>query len=800
MGLDSTANLLFTIGADSSDAQGNIQRFRGILSKDLAGMKAEFADWSKNVFGDLSTAGGMFKATSAGIAAAGVAIGAALLSAADKAATYALEIDEASERTGIGAEDMSRLRYAAEVTRTSYEGLVGGLTGFATALNAARDPGSKQAEIFHRLGISQKEVEDGSRNMLPLLYRVSDAFHDNMTAVDRTAVSRQLFTRSGPALIDMLSRGSAALKGFGDEAQRVGKVIGEDSIDAAKRYRAEVNYLKASFEGLAVSIGSAVLPKLNAVFVGAEATWGGLKNMLAGGLGPQAIVNFAAGAATAGMDAVARLDAAAKASLASRTGLKAPGGDKEAPAAKAKQDYEGLSNILDQVRGRMAGLGTEEERIAYESGRLQEEVAKAAIKLSELVAAGEDARGVFSREAAALANLPAAIADLAGMQMMALADKQADAVIQAGAELQAKLAELGEQTYAVREAQFGREIAALRAEMATKKTLVGDNVALVNEIERAGLRQIGNERGAAFVKELQDLQTQLASILTARMTHAERLRFEYDQEQAQFSAVKEAEALAKYEGQDGQQEALRQQFALNRTAALQSYEAQLNALHNSTGWQGVFGAAFANAIQGDEELLRRWSESANQSLMMTEMALASMMPMAQKYFDMWAKGMGSNIAQAIVYKNSIGEAMRAATASTLGALAGEAYYYAIKATALGFLRLAEWDLGAAASAFTSAAIWGSLGTAAAVAGRAIAPQKAGGAGSGAGAGASTSSGAAAGASGGSGGGQGGPQVTIYISGPVIGPSGIDELAAMLNEAVNGRDVRLIATAVKQVSG
>jgi hypothetical protein len=40
-------------------------------------------------------------------------------------------------------------------------------------------------------------------------------------------------------------------------------------------------------------------------------------------------------------------------------------------------------------------------------------------------------------------------------------------------------------------------------------------------------------------------------------------------------------------------------------------------------------------------------------------------------------------------------------------------------------------------------------------------------------------------------------VAIYISGHVIGPSGIEELTDIINEAVVGRDVRLIATGVKQ---
>ena len=58
MSLDSAANLLFTIGADSSNAEANIQRFRTLMGQDLETIRGQFSDWSTSIFGDLSTIGG----------------------------------------------------------------------------------------------------------------------------------------------------------------------------------------------------------------------------------------------------------------------------------------------------------------------------------------------------------------------------------------------------------------------------------------------------------------------------------------------------------------------------------------------------------------------------------------------------------------------------------------------------------------------------------------------------------------------------------------------------------------------
>ena len=46
MSIDSTADLLFRIGADSSDAESNIQRFRAVFGKNLGDMQSDFEAWS----------------------------------------------------------------------------------------------------------------------------------------------------------------------------------------------------------------------------------------------------------------------------------------------------------------------------------------------------------------------------------------------------------------------------------------------------------------------------------------------------------------------------------------------------------------------------------------------------------------------------------------------------------------------------------------------------------------------------------------------------------------------------------
>ena len=58
MAFDSVASLLFNIGADSDDAEANVNRFRGLLGTDLDQMGAQFTAWAEEVFGELDTVKG----------------------------------------------------------------------------------------------------------------------------------------------------------------------------------------------------------------------------------------------------------------------------------------------------------------------------------------------------------------------------------------------------------------------------------------------------------------------------------------------------------------------------------------------------------------------------------------------------------------------------------------------------------------------------------------------------------------------------------------------------------------------
>lgn len=97
-------------------------------------------------------------------------------------------------------------------------------------------------------------------------------------------------------------------------------------------------------------------------------------------------------------------------------------------------------------------------------------------------------------------------------------------------------------------------------------------------------------------------------------------------------------------------------------------------------------------------------------------------------FDRFAEGLGRNISTALVYSQSMSQALERTLKSTTASIAAEAIVQALRATALGFYLMAVGDFAGAGSAFESAAIWGSIGGVAAGVGASVGGSSASGSG------------------------------------------------------------------------
>ena len=782
MGFDSSANLLFKISADAAEAQANVQGFRSVLSKELGGMKSEFSDWSQGIFG-----------VGAAVASAVVAASAFVLDATQKWMNYALEIGKASKLTGISTENMSRLAQAAEITGVPLDALTRGLGILYSHIVKANEGSKEQIATFRAMGISAKELAEAEKDPYSFLLRLSDAYHENASAVQQAARGREEFGRGIAEILPLLSRGRAAIQEMGDSINGTSKIVTSQAVIAAKEYKESLRVMKEEWEKIVFVIGKTAIPILAEVSASLLGLAGAMKTAVTSPLA----------AWSGGLEKFYRewVAGAVKATLEMRrmvtTGTDdvkkfVPTEIKEA-AKTTKEEFYGLSSIIETLRGRMAGLAGDETKIYQEAQHIRFELQKAEDELFERAAAGKLTPAVFERELAALRALPKMIGEFTDAEILALTQRRDEMVLASTEELETRMVGLREQTFQNQRVAAEREIALLIWKYKREENDTKTNLELIERIRAGMLAGIDREQLAAFSDTMNRLQAEYAATIASRLTSYGRIASAYDQDVARYSKAEEEKSLLTAKGERTRAQ-IRERYDLNRQAALDRYGEDLMRLQNSQGWQGVFGDFFAQRIRGNEELLRDWQTSADQSMLMTRVAVEALGDQSRRAFGMMAQGMGQAIAQAIIYKKSVGEAMREALAQALASIAAECMVMAIYSTALGFIRLAQHQYVAAGQAFMAAGYFGAGAAAALVVGRAVAPkQGAAGAAGGAGEGVS-GGGSAAGAS------EAqetrGPRVQIIINGHVIGRQGIDEIAEMINDAVRDRDVPLLASGVK----
>jgi hypothetical protein len=808
MSLDSTANLLFTIGANTDDGVSNVQAFRALLGKSLSDIGGDFDDWKTKVLGDVSTVEGAMMAGGAAMLAGLVAAGAAAVHCADQYEQYVESVAKVSKITGIAVEDVSRLKFAVEATGGNFDTAGQGLAKFTSNVVKAAEGSTQQAAAFARLGITQKQLEAGEHNMLPLLEAVAEKFQGLKDKTDRTTEARDLFGRSGTQFLNFLALGRDGLKQMANEADRLGLIVGQKDVEALHAYQAAMAEMKATQEAVDIEVGRQTLPLLTTL----KMAWGSLIQTMAQGGGPNGsgfITTWAANLAAMKVSADGLAESLARIGKNQLT----PPADDAPKVEKTKVAWSGLSDLLEQVKLKLAATVNEEAKTAEEVEKIGIEMAKAVKTLDELRPKLKD--GVFDQQYADAQELLRLIPELYKRMMDDIANKRRVAGQEAQAELVNRLNREQAQTQATKEAEWNYEIDKLRTEYAQKGQLTAANEMLIVMLRQSGINRIREAQKAAdaqeaaaaahklaaekvaFDSQMAALAKHLEQIQRSHQTSEERIRATYADDVSHFAAAEEKKELLAATS-DAQRTAIAQKYAQIRAALLVKEGQDLQALHNSQGWRGIFGQEFAQMIRGNEALTKQWETSTNQSLMLVRVTLEGLKEEGQQAFAQLARGMGQNIASALIYKKSFKEAMRSAMESTLESIAGMALGHAIYSLALGFERIAERDYPSAGAAFEAAAIWATVGGAAAIAGRAMAPSQADSAAP-SGAAGSNGSGTAASGSGGSGGasaGSSGPHVTVNVWGHVVGWANMGEFANAMNDAVLNSDVQLTATNTK----
>lgn len=199
------------------------------------------------------------KALSAAAAGLVVAIG----GAAVKSAAWADDLNTLSKQTGLTTEDLQKMQYASELVDVSVDDIAGSMSKMRRAM--ATD--GKQ-DVFAQLGVSVRDGTGALRDSSTVFYEVLDRLGKVGNETERDALAMEIFGRSADQLAGIIDDGGASLKALGEEAENLGLILDQDTLDAMNRVNDQIDRLKAQAQGQFAKAGAAALEALTPAIEG----------------------------------------------------------------------------------------------------------------------------------------------------------------------------------------------------------------------------------------------------------------------------------------------------------------------------------------------------------------------------------------------------------------------------------------------------------------------------------------------------------------------------------------------------
>jgi archaellum component FlaC len=190
-------------------------------------------------------------------AAIGIALsGTAFVRSIKSQIDLADEVAKTSQKIGVQAEELQKLRYAADLSGVSSETLTKALSRISSeAINGN--------EGLKKLGIAVRDTNGRLKSSDQILIDVADKVSKYSDGVGKTALVTKIFgERIARDLIPFLNSGAKGIEDLKKEAEELGFVMSQETVEAAERFNDNLTRLGRASDSLFSKIAQELLPAL----------------------------------------------------------------------------------------------------------------------------------------------------------------------------------------------------------------------------------------------------------------------------------------------------------------------------------------------------------------------------------------------------------------------------------------------------------------------------------------------------------------------------------------------------------
>ena len=175
-----------------------------------------------------------------------------------KAATSADDLNTLAKQTGFSTEELQKFQYAADLVDVS----VDDITGAAKKLKKAVSSDSKELAA---LGVKTKNADGSFRDINDIFYDTLSALGNIKNETERDAAAMAIFGKSADSLAGIVDDGGKSLKELGQEAEDMGLILSQDTLDSLNKVNDKIDRLKAQSKARLAETGAKAMEVLTPV-------------------------------------------------------------------------------------------------------------------------------------------------------------------------------------------------------------------------------------------------------------------------------------------------------------------------------------------------------------------------------------------------------------------------------------------------------------------------------------------------------------------------------------------------------
>jgi hypothetical protein len=192
---------------------------------------------------------------------------AAVTGAVFKAADYADDLNDFTQRLGVNIEEVSAWGDAVAVNGGSAEGFRASIDSLSDALTTFAVKGnSRIAPFFKELGIDMVDANGKARDVMSILPELADAF-EGLTRQESAALGRKLGLDQGTIIL--LQQGRREVDAQIARQKELG-VVTQVNADIAANFNDQWDDTAKTFRSVAMALGGAVLPAFTRILQGVQ--------------------------------------------------------------------------------------------------------------------------------------------------------------------------------------------------------------------------------------------------------------------------------------------------------------------------------------------------------------------------------------------------------------------------------------------------------------------------------------------------------------------------------------------------